>query len=162
MVDKALPEQDPQALSRFIERSAAYLEQLGVPRMAARIFMALTAADPAGLTAAQLAEQLKVSPAAISGAVRFLGQVGMVVRTRDPGSRRDRFYLHDDMWVQLVTRKDRLTRQWQANLSDAIEIVGADTPAGKRLADTVAFMQFLTEEMAAALEKWRGLQHGIQ
>ena len=46
--------------------------------MPARVFAALLIAPDARLTAAELAERLQVSPAAISGAVRYLVQVRMV------------------------------------------------------------------------------------
>ena len=57
--------------------------------MPARVFAALLATDSGRLTAAELAELLQISPAAVSGAVRYLTQVGMVHREREPGSRRD-------------------------------------------------------------------------
>jgi hypothetical protein len=34
-------------------------------------------------------------------------------------------------------------------------VLGADTPAGARMADTVAFFEFLQTEMPALLERWR-------
>ena len=75
------------SVARFIERFAAVLEESGVPRMPARVFVALLAEDSGSLTAAQLAQRLQVSPAAISGAVRYLTQVSLVGREREPGSR---------------------------------------------------------------------------
>ena len=44
-------------------------------RMPARVFAALLASDDGALTSAELGEQLQVSPAAVSGAVRYLAQV---------------------------------------------------------------------------------------
>ena len=48
--------------------------------MPARIFVALLTADTSRLTAEELAGLLRVSPAAVSGGVRYLVQVGLVSR----------------------------------------------------------------------------------
>jgi hypothetical protein len=67
---------DPEAVSRFVERFARQLVDAGLPRIAARIFAAILATDTSRLTAAELSAQLRASPAAISGGVRYLIQVG--------------------------------------------------------------------------------------
>ena len=71
-------------MARFVERFGAMLEEGGVPRMPARVFSALLATDSGRLTAAELAEQLKISPAAVSGAVRYLIQVRLVTASANP------------------------------------------------------------------------------
>ena len=77
MTSTSTPGDDP-AIARFVERFALTLLETGLPRMPARVFAALLIAPDARLTAAELAERLQVSPAAISGAVRYLVQVRMV------------------------------------------------------------------------------------
>ena len=63
--------------------------------------------------AAELAAQLNVSPAAISGAVRYLIQVGLTSREREPGSRRDVFRVHEDAWYDAAIRRGFAElRQW--------------------------------------------------
>ena len=78
---------DPEVVSRFVEHFAAQLVEAGLPRMPARVFVALLASDAGVLTSVELGEQLRISPAAVSGAVRYLSQVRMVSREREPGSR---------------------------------------------------------------------------
>jgi DNA-binding transcriptional regulator GbsR (MarR family) len=92
------PARDPEAVSRFIERFASVLTESGVPRMPARVFIALLSSDSGRLTAAELAERVQASPAAIAGAVRYLLQVHLAIREREPGTRRDVFRLLDDSW----------------------------------------------------------------
>src|SRR5438067_9473989 len=91
---------DPAAVSRFIERFAQVLVESGMPRIASRIFIALVATDSGRLTAGELAEQLQASPAAVSGGVRYLAQVDLVSREREPGSRRDHYRVDEDIWYQ--------------------------------------------------------------
>ena len=54
------------------EQAAAMLTAAGMPRMPARVMMALVGSPDEGYSAAELAERLGVSAAAVSGAVRYL------------------------------------------------------------------------------------------
>jgi predicted transcriptional regulator len=146
---------DDEAVARFVERFAVTLEQSGVPRMPARVFVTLLATDSGALTAAELAERLQVSPAAISGAVRYLIQVDLITRERDPGSRRDRYRVFDDAWYEATVRRERLLMRWEDNAREGVAALGPDTPAGARMVETVAFFEFLRREMAALQERWR-------
>jgi|GEM_PF-5374476 len=58
-----------EAVRRFVEDFASALAEMGVPRMPARVFVALLTSDSGRLTAAELAARLRASPAAMSGAV---------------------------------------------------------------------------------------------
>jgi predicted transcriptional regulator len=148
-------ERDDEAVSRFVERFAMTLEESGVPRMPARVFVTLLATDSGALTAADLAERLQVSPAAISGAVRYLIQVDLITRERDPGSRRDRYRVFDDAWYEATVRRERLLLRWEDSAREGVAALGPDTPAGLRMVETVAFFEFLRREMAALQERWR-------
>jgi DNA-binding transcriptional regulator GbsR (MarR family) len=113
-----LEPRDPEAVSRFVERFAAVLSDAGVPRMPARVFAALLATDSGRLTAAELAEQLRASPAAISGAVRYLIPLNLVSREREPGSRRDHYRVHDDVWYESVAHRERVMALWESRLRE--------------------------------------------
>ena len=145
---------DP-AVTRFVERFAGSLEEAGFPRMPARVFVALLATDSGSLTAAELAERLHASPAAISGAVRYLGQVGLVGREREPGSRRDRYHVYDNAWYEAIARRERLLLRWEDSAREGVDVLGADSAAGARMAETLAFFEFLRGEMPHVLERWR-------
>jgi hypothetical protein len=148
-------ERDEAAAARFVERFATNLEHSGVPRMPARVFVALLTTDSGSLTAAELAERLQASPAAISGAVRYLTQVSLISREREPGSRRDRYRVWDDAWYEAVVRRERLLAMFEDSARSGVEALGAGTPAGKRMAETAAFFTFLRREMPALLQRWR-------
>ncbi|HWS81937.1 MAG TPA: MarR family transcriptional regulator [Rubrobacter sp.] len=149
-----------EAVGRFIERFALTLSEAGIPRMPARVFVALLASDDGRCTAGELAETLKVSPAAVSRAVGYLQQVGMVAREREPGERRDHYRVYDAAWYEAVVRWDEMLARWQEDLREGIEAVGADTPAGKRLEETRRFYEFLHDEMPMLMERWREVRSG--
>jgi predicted ArsR family transcriptional regulator len=148
-------DRDDAAVARFVERFAAILQDSGVPPMPARVFIALLSTDSGSLTAAQLAERLQASPAAISGAVRYLVHVSLIGREREPGSRRDRYRVWDDAWYEATLRREHLLARWEESAREGIEVLGAGTPAGQRMAESQAFFAFLRREMPKLLERWR-------
>jgi DNA-binding transcriptional regulator GbsR (MarR family) len=140
---------------RFIERFALLLTEAGMARMPARAFAAILAEDSGELTAAELAERLEVSPAAISGAVRYLTQVGMVVRDREPGARRDHYRLHGDVWAGMYMSRLSVLKRWEQALAEGVELLGTQRPAGRRVEETREFFAFLQDELPAVIEHWR-------
>jgi predicted transcriptional regulator len=155
MSEESSSQPDPSAVSKFIERFASDLVEAGMPRQPARVFVALLAADSGRLTTAELAETLQISPAAISGAVRYLTHTKMITRERDPGSRRDHFVVWDDNWYEMSMRRDQFLVSWLHTLREGADVLGAQTPAGARVAETLAFIEFLHGEMPLMLERWR-------
>ncbi|WP_181957481.1 GbsR/MarR family transcriptional regulator [Streptomyces paludis] len=147
-----------EAVSRFVERFAAEMTEAGMQRTASRVFAALLASDDASLTSAELSERLGISPAAVSGAVRYLTQVGMVSRERDPGTRRDRYRLHTQLWYTTFTQRDAILTRWEHTLRDGVDSLGEDTPAGARMAETAEFFAYVQEELEQMMERWRERQ----
>jgi predicted transcriptional regulator len=146
---------DEEAIRRFIERFALNLTEAGMPRMPARVFAGILVAEDGRQTAAELAELLQVSPAAISGAVRYLAQLRMVSREREPGERVDHFRVSSATWYEAVTRRDQMIARWEQDLQEGIKAVGPDTPVGARLEETRAFFEFLRDEIPQVMAKWR-------
>lgn len=150
-----MSDRDPADVSRFVERFAQLFVEAGMPRIASRIFIALTAVDSGRLTAAELADLLNASAGAVSGGVRYLIQVKLITREREPGSRRDHFRVDNDVWYHTISQRDQLLSAWTENMRDGARILGEDTPAGARYAESVEFFEFLQKELVQAMERWR-------
>jgi DNA-binding transcriptional regulator GbsR (MarR family) len=138
----------------YIERFAAVLVAAGFPPMPARVFVALLIASTGRMTAAELAGRLRISPAAVSGAVRYLIQVGLVHKERVPGSRRDYYRMPANMWDDLLRMRDQVMSRWAALAREGIDLVGPDTPAGARLAEQAAFLEFVSQELGEVAARW--------
>ena len=96
------------AFSDVVEHLGGALSDAGIARLPARVFAALLATEDGRMTASELAALLGVSPAGISGAVRYLIQVRMIRRERERGSRRDVFVVLDDAWHDVLMQKDQI------------------------------------------------------
>lgn len=151
-------ERDEDAVRRYVESLALILTQIGLARMPSRVFAALMVTDSGKLTAAELADQLQVSPAAISGAVRYLDQVGMVAREREPGERRDHYRVFDDMWYAAFLKRDRFMIMWRDAATEGVSTLGDETPAGKRLSVMADFLAYVIKEIPAMFDRWHELQ----
>jgi DNA-binding transcriptional regulator GbsR (MarR family) len=151
---------EADATLRFVEDFALLLVDAGVPRMPARVFACVLADDAGALTAGDLADRLQVSPAAISGAVRWLTQMHLLTRAREPGARRDHYRMRDDQWYEATVFKTAALRRFEDVLAEGVALVGADTPAGRRLEETQEFFAFFRAELPALLERFRATRGG--
>jgi DNA-binding transcriptional regulator GbsR (MarR family) len=140
---------------RFIERFTSHLTQAGFPRTPARIFVALLTSDSSTLTAAELADLLRTSPASVSSGVRYLLQVGLVAAEGEPGSRRLHYRMSTRVWEEVVQLRDRQFSDWAAELRQGVDVLGAGSPAGARMVQTVRYFEFISHEMAGLLARWR-------
>ena len=155
MPDGSGPATGPKdPLFGYIERFASVMVAAGMPPMPSRVFVALMVTDSGRLTAAELAEMLRISPAAVSGAVRYLIQLGLVHKERVPGSRRDYYRLPDNVWHDMLRLRDQVMARWTALVREGIDLVGPDTPAGARLAEHAAFFEFVAKELPEVLTRW--------
>jgi DNA-binding transcriptional regulator GbsR (MarR family) len=140
---------------QFIERFTGILAQAGFPRTPARIFVALLTADSSSLTAAELADLLQTSAASVSSGARYLVQVGLITAEGEPGSRRQHYRMSIHVWQDMVALRDRQFTRWAAELTEGVRILGADSAAGERMAETVRYFEFISAEMAGLLDRWR-------
>ncbi len=139
---------------RFEQDFAAMMVQTGVPPMAAKVLVRLFTSDTGSLTAAELVAGLRVSPASVSTAVRWLAERGLARRERD--GRRERYVIDEHVWYQAWLASVRSMTLWADYAWRGAEVFGA-SPAGDRLRDTGRFFEHLRRDMTQAAEHWRHL-----
>lgn len=143
-------------LLRFVERFAMALAGSGMSRMPARVFAYVLADDRERYTAAELATALQVSPAAISGAVRTLVQAGLLGREREPGARVDTYRIYDDdVWGAITAQRTQGIETFEQLAEEGAELLGPDTPGGRRMRETQEFYAFTRRKFTDMLEEWR-------
>ncbi|MEU7748875.1 helix-turn-helix domain-containing protein [Nonomuraea sp. NPDC049158] len=153
------PEAEPRGHEVFeVEEEAVEMATgMGLPKMMARVLIGLWLSEDGRLTAAELSRGLKVSPASISMAVRYLAQQGLIRRERDPQRRRDIYVVDDDAWYHSTVIGSRQTLAAAEIAKAAGEALGLNTPVGSRLARGGAFLERISLDALASAERWRGL-----
>ncbi|MEO3862742.1 helix-turn-helix domain-containing protein [Acrocarpospora sp. B8E8] len=146
---------DEDAARQSAERMAMMLTDWGFPRMPARVLMVAMTADEELLTAADIGERLGVSPAAVSGAVRYLIQLRMLDREPLPGSRRDVYRLPQEAWYEVSALKGALYKILAGMADDTVQSLGEETAGGRRMANMRDYFLFIEGEMPKLLERWR-------
>ncbi len=137
------------------EQAAAMMTAAGMPRMPARVLMALIAAPGDGYTAAELGERLGVSPAAVSGAVRYLQSLHFIHRRSRAGDRRDRYELVQQTFYNSLA-SNAPVYQRMADFIDLIAEQQSDDPVALRRASEMSdFMRFLADRMPKLVDEWR-------
>ena len=135
-----------------VERVGAALTAAGLARLPARVFAALLVDDDGRMTAAELVEELAISPAAVSGAVRVLEQLGWTRRERERGTRRDLYVVDDDAWRNALLQGDRTYEAIEAAFTAAAR--SAAPGARARLDLSREFLVFVREELASMAARW--------
>jgi predicted transcriptional regulator len=144
-----------ESVQEFIERFAALLITAGFPPMPARVFVALIVTDSGRLSSVELTELLQISPAAVSGAVRYLTGLGLVSKERVPGSRREYYRMPVDTWQRVMQMRNQVLARWTELLREGVDVVGGpDTAAGQRMTEQAEFFDFLSDELRSMLARW--------
>lgn len=150
-----LSDDERETLLKLVEHLATMMAESGVPRMPARVFAYVLADDAEIYTAGELAEGIGVSPAAISGAVRYLVAVGWLAKERRPGDRRDHYRVFDnDVWGSMLVQRAPLMRRWIEGFAEGVAILGTGRPGGQRLAEGLLFFEFMAQESENMRERW--------
>ncbi|CCH77233.1 conserved hypothetical protein [Nostocoides japonicum T1-X7] len=145
----------------FIERLGTTLTSLGMQRVPARVFAALMADEDGRMTSAELTGALRLSASSVSGAVRYLSEMRMIHREREPGTRRDVYVVAQDQWHYTLLGADQIYGRLKSAFAGGVAAVGgADSPAGARLETSVRFLDFITTEMKGIAERWEALETG--
>ena len=106
--------EEHRRLLRAVEQVTTLFTDAGMPRMASRVFAYALADDADRYTAADLADGLEVSPAAVSGAVRYLVDVRLLFKEREPGTRADLYRIYDDdVWSAIMLARLPLLERWE-------------------------------------------------
>lgn len=145
---------DP-AVDEFLTRFTTQITNTGVPRTAAAALACLYTTDSGSLTAAELAQRLRVSPATISSAVGMLEMQGLLRRERDAHSRRDRYVVDENIWIRATLVSARQVYDLAEVVRRGAEILGASTPAGTRVHLTSQYLDFVGRDMIESAERWR-------
>jgi DNA-binding transcriptional regulator GbsR (MarR family) len=147
-------DEDRKLMLDYVEQFTELLASSGLQRMSARVFAYILIDDDDTYTAAEIAEGLGISLAAVSGAVRELTVAGMLIKGRRPSTRADVYRLQDeDIWGAIMLNRNPILERYRRFTLDALERL-PDGPGRDRLVQTAAFMEFMQVEMDKLRTRW--------
>lgn len=143
-----------RALLEYVEQFASVMIDSGMQRMSARVFAYVLVDDAETYTAAEIAEGLGISLAAVSGAVRELIGGGLFIKGRRASTRADIYKLNDDdIWGSIMLDRRGIIDHYRNIALFGIETL-PEGPGRDRLIQTAAFMDFMMAEFGALRVKW--------
>jgi hypothetical protein len=132
---------------------AAELAREGFPRVPAQILLRLMIEPSGSMTAAGLAAALGLSPAAVSGGVRYLDVLQFIRIDTVPGTRRHVYSLPAVPWYVSSLTQDR-SGPLRATIERGLDDVEPG-PARERMVEMAEFFRFLQVEMPRLFDRWR-------
>lgn len=142
-------------VDEFAEQTAATLAAAGFPRMAARVMMMLMTEESGSATAEEIGERLGASPAAISGAVRYLQTLSIIRRLTVPGTRRHRYELPDHPWYATSSSQTPLYTHLIALAEKGAAAMPDHSRVRDRATEMADYFRFMKERLPALLEEWQ-------
>ncbi|MGW2254122.1 helix-turn-helix domain-containing protein [Kitasatospora sp. NPDC001660] len=146
---------DPVAVREFADRMAELLVHVGMPRMVARVLICLYVTDDGSLTAGELAERLRVSPASVSKATAYLEGQALVRRERDEHRRRTRYVIDGDIWYRALLASAERNAMLAGIAREGAELLGPATPAGARMDGAATLLDRIGQDIVHAVRQWR-------
>jgi DNA-binding MarR family transcriptional regulator len=139
----------------FVEEMGQYLASVGMTPMAGRMLAWLLICDPAEQTAAELAESLRASRGAISGAARSLETAGFIRRTRRRGDRREHLSVPPGAIRALAAGAGAIYHRLEVIAAHGIGVV-ADLPPPKRerIEEFHDFVAYVERLVPALMEQY--------
>jgi DNA-binding MarR family transcriptional regulator len=144
-----------ETTKQYIEDMALVFESFGVPRMASRVWAQLWVTPEPHLAPAQLEEQLAASTGAVSTALRYLLDLGIIDRVRVEGERRAYYRASTAAMERLFLRRTAGAREL-IRLADRGLAEFGDAPETRaRLVDMREFYAWFLAEMEDLAERWQ-------
>ena len=145
----------PAAARQFAEAFGVVGEQVGMPRMTARLLGWLLICEPPQQTAADLAQALEVSRASISIATRLLEASGLLRRVGVPGVRGHVYELDSRLFqgrMDVANPFGALRRV----LDQGVALAGGEAaPRAGRVREARDFYAYVERELPLAVERYR-------
>lgn len=139
----------------FIEDVGLMFEQVGLPRMAGRIFGQLLISEPPHQSHGDLADVLQASKGSISTMTRLLIQLSLIERVSLPGDRRDYVQIKPNAWAQMTNQRLSQIVAFRQLADRGLDLLQHSSPQNRqRLKEMQDFHLFWEQEMPQLAQKW--------
>lgn len=138
----------------FVEAMGQFMGGFGMTPTAGRLWAWLLICDPPAQTSGELAEALKASRGAISGAAASLGTAGMIRRVRRRGDRREYFSAPPGTFDAVLRSTGTVYGRLLAITSEGLAAVEGRPRGCERLLEVHDAIAFLARELPALIDRY--------
>lgn len=144
----------PTPEQNFIERYGLHSEADGLPRIAGRIVAYLVLSEHP-CSAAELAEELKISHGSVSTNTRLLERLRFIERTTVPGDRASYYRITNDPYASILIEQLERTKQLNTMVIAAKKEIAPERVQGRRrLAEMVRFNRLVIRVIEELIADW--------
>ena len=138
----------------FVEAMGHYMGGYGMTPMAGRLWAWLLICDPPAQTAGDLAEALRASRGAISGAAASLASAGMIRRVSRRGDRREYFSAPPGTFDTLLRSAGTAYGRLLAITAEGLTAVDGRPGGRERLQEVHDAVAFVARELPALVDRY--------
>lgn len=150
-----LKREHPSDQAQFLEEMGLMFENVGMPRMAGRVFGWLLISNPPLQSSGELVEVLQASKGSISTTTRLLIQIGLIERVALAGDRRDYFQIKPNAWTQLTRQQIVRVTAFRKLAERGLELLsGRDGELQQRLQEMRDIHAFWERELPRINQRW--------
>jgi len=141
--------------TQFVEEMGLMFENVGLPRMAGRIFGWLLISSPQQQSSGELAEILQASKGSISSMTRLLIQLSLIERVSLPGDRRDYFQIKPNSWSHMTEQRLAQITAFRKLAEKGLELIKGYPPQlQNRLQEMHDIHAFWERELPILNQRW--------
>jgi DNA-binding transcriptional regulator GbsR (MarR family) len=149
-------ENNTKLKEQMVERMGIFFERQGLTPIHGRVFAFLLLAEPPHKDFYEIQEFLKASKSAVSNAIKFLQNAGLIEYITFSGDRRRYFRINTDGWLDLTKNKMKNATELENILEKALA-ARSDSKYlafNEKLRVILDFNRQLGELMKQFIEKW--------
>jgi DNA-binding transcriptional regulator GbsR (MarR family) len=139
---------------QHIEDSALLFEEVGMTRMAGRIFGYLLICDEDAVSFDRIRETLQASKGSISTNLKQLLQTGLIEQTTYPGDRKTYYRASHVQIGDITARRLNLMEKFVELFSKARELKSRDDDVSEWLRETAIFYKWMEQKMEELMDEW--------
>ena len=138
----------------YIEEFGLMFDQMGITRMAGRVFGYLIVCDKDAVSFSQIKDALQASKGSISGTMKQLQQIGMVEAVSLPGDRKTYFRISKMQIGDILKSRIKQFTAFAELLESGNRIKERDDDTSKWLTEASVFYNWVGDQMNEIISQW--------
>ncbi len=139
---------------KYIEEFGLMFEQMGITRMAGRVFGYLIVCDEDAVSFSQIKDALQASKGSISGTMKQLQQIGMVEAVSLPGDRKTYFRISEMQISDILKSRIKQFTAFAELLERGSRIKNREDNTSIWVTEASVFYNWVGDQMNEIIHQW--------